>query len=1037
MVNLLDIYCFAYEKHQILSIYGSIEETKFKQLADAAFASIVHILDMAIARHDTNVFLFDQLFERALPKVGDHLMEDLVETFDNFEKTWDSTDRALCRVFPLILKLSIESISDEKLFLNSADKLAGETLTTFISFQGDLFLSDQLNLMKNLELALVTLQPVFDDYEAAKYVVSWSKSAGLKGVGAVDVMSTNALVNKKRNVTHLLIITKLMCYSRFVRSFLCETTNSDARALLASSSLSTALDIIFNPTIDIDASRLGFGIILGVIETVFANEHKFTIPDNESIHLIFCRLMPVLCDAFNRYLDYCKSHNMFKPRRTFTQLFPTVYPFEQHVIDPYVKDESFCECLMELTVLIIICNKITCTVENGIVDTLCNSCAYSGNFAALDKYIGLTSEYYLNSLSLEEQQRNNNNLSTICVKAYNEIVHPTYYPGSKWLSLKAVANLSIAKVFNYAFDVALIPPPEKADSFDNKFWESFFYCSLKTITSKVSSIEHLNAIAAKACFNITGDIRPRLAESVYSAWYRMGFPVSEQIEKTFHVTRIGGLQKFMIEEKNRIIRSGIFMMAMQRDPTCVNLASKMSWDILVSEWTEIGNIDFAQREGVRGFYDIFFNSECYVPGYFGIISSAGIMFDLVKSAQELNQIPLGEKFDNARTSQKVKVSGYLMSVDMPELLQSLVNDMYESNIAKKNYVQAALSLELLANIYNWNTSDYVPACETPKFPAQSEFKRKEALFKLMAANFVKGGKVDQAIDTYNELLESYQEYNFDLNEMSFCHGELCKLYAAMENNGRIDSSYFYVSIIGLGFPESHRGENYILEGSAFEHITSINHRLARLYPGSRIIFNEDEARKMTTTPPFGKYIYIKTVSPAKSLVENNGVSFMTKQYIDNKNLCVFVSNRRIPGSTNICNLWTEEVTYETEMTFPTLMNKSEVKNSHTLKISPIKNAIKSLLEKNSELRGLEYLLHRNLKEGIDPKSIAGTTMFSSLSRVLAGTVDPPVNGGVGQYRAFFTDDSNEPDYQEDVTYLKNIVPWLNFLLRTLKMKSRN
>ncbi|GME75258.1 unnamed protein product [Ambrosiozyma monospora] len=374
-----------------------------------------------------------------------------------------------------------------------------------------------------------------------------------------------------------------------------------------------------------------------------------------------------------------------------------------------------------------------------------------------------------------------------------------------------------------------------------------------------------------------------------------------------------------------------------------------------------------------------------------------------------------------------------MSVDMPELLQSLINEMYESNIAKKDYIQAALSLELLANIYDWNTSYYLTACEAPKFPAQSEFKRKEALFKLMAANFVKGGKIDQAIDTYSELLEAYQKYNFDLNGLSFCHGELCKLYAAMENNGRIDSSYFLMSFIGLGIPEYLRGKNYILEGSAFEHITSLNHRLARLYPGSRIIFNEDEAKRLAADPPFGKYIYTKTVTPAKSLAENNSLTFMTRQYIDNKNLNVFVSNRRIPGSTNICNLWTEEVTYETEMTFPTLMNMSEVKNSHTVKISPIKNAIKSLLEKNSELKGLEFLLNRNLKEGIDPKSITGTTMFSNLSRVLAGTVDSPVNGGVGQYRAFFTAVSSEPGYKEDVAYLKkcfaNLIELLDRLLK--------
>ncbi|GME82445.1 unnamed protein product [Ambrosiozyma monospora] len=158
---------------------------------------------------------------------------------------------------------------------------------------------------------------------------------------------------------------------------------------------------------------------------------------------------------------------------------------------------------------------------------------------------------------------------------------------------------------------------------------------------------------------------------------------------------------------------------------------------------------------------------------------------------------------------------------------------------------------------------------------------------------------------------------------------------------------------------------------------------------------------------------------------------MTRQYIDNKHLNVFVSTRRTPGSTNICNLWTEEVTYETELTFPTLMNVAEIKESSTIRISPIRNAIKSLLEKNSELRGLEFWIKHNLKEGIDPKSISSTAVFGNLSRALAGTVDSPVNGGVGQYRAFFTASSTEPDYKENVAFLKSCFSDLIILLDKL------
>ncbi|GME91335.1 unnamed protein product [Ambrosiozyma monospora] len=248
----------------------------------------------------------------------------------------------------------------------------------------------------------------------------------------------------------------------------------------------------------------------------------------------------------------------------------------------------------------------------------------------------------------------------------------------------------------------------------------------------------------------------------------------------------------------------------------------------------------------------------------------------------------------------------------------------------------------------------------------------------------------------------------------------------------MDSSYFKISFIGLGFPPSIRGKEFIYEGLPFEHITSINHRLTRMYPGSRIISNEDEAKRLLLKTPFGKFLHIKTVTPFKhSGAGMSHLTFTARQYVDNRNLNTFVSTRRLAGSTNVSNLWTEETTYETLLTFPTLMNRSEIKSVDVIKLSPIKNAVKSLIEKNEELSNLEFLIKQNLREGIDAGTIAGSSVFNNLSRILAGTVDSPVNGGVGQYRAFFNVKSDEPDFDMNVQYLKNSFNNLIILLNKL------
>ncbi|GMF03760.1 unnamed protein product [Ambrosiozyma monospora] len=159
----------------------------------------------------------------------------------------------------------------------------------------------------------------------------------MKGMNALDELSTNALMNKRKSTAHQLVIKKMMYLNRSVHSFLIESSVPAARDLLISTALSSALEVIFNPKIDLDASRFAFGVILAVFEASFGAEKKF-VPESEDIYVIICRLLPTLCDAFNIYFEFCKSKKLLKPKRTFTQVFPSSYPFEEHFIDSNVED---------------------------------------------------------------------------------------------------------------------------------------------------------------------------------------------------------------------------------------------------------------------------------------------------------------------------------------------------------------------------------------------------------------------------------------------------------------------------------------------------------------------------------------------------------------------------------------------------------------------------------------------------------------------------------------------------------------------------
>ncbi|GMG55805.1 unnamed protein product [Ambrosiozyma monospora] len=424
----------------------------------------------------------------------------------------------------------------------------------------------------------------------------------------------------------------------------------------------------------------------------------------------------------------------------------------------------------------------------------------------------------------------------------------------------------------------------------------------------------------------------------------------------------------------------------------------MFWSVIVSEWVQWRSLYELERVAISALYEIFFNKYTYSPeteeintlianlerlanvldledeAHDPILKFIGTIFDFLTTAAEMKGFPESAEFDNDRVFYKLQVTSYLLNVDKPELMHSLINSMYESYIDKHDYTQAALALELLANTYSWDPNSYLPPCRAPRMPAQSEFKRKEYLYIQMARNFSRGNKVEQAIACYQILLDAYDRYSFDLDGLSHCHVEMSKCFRSLRNSGgglEFDCSYFVVMFIGLGFPSSLRGKSFVYEGLPFEHISAIGDRLCRLHPGSRIVGSEADADTLLarSKTPVGKYLFVKSVSPLKpTTMMGNGnagpagasvpvmgrnvafgrdydvdddefggllqLSFIARQYKANKNLNTFTSRRRKPGASsrsstsaaNVANLWTEEVTYETEFTFPTLMNRSEIKS---------------------------------------------------------------------------------------------------------------
>lgn len=1036
LIGKFSEFCFA-----LTTAYQAACDLKLERLSYILFESLVQLLDVAVARNEEYVSIFETMIDEhgsQLPKVGEKLLSSMVNVFSIFETDWTATGRALCRVSILVLRIASKCFSNVTEYKEIVTRFT-LSITNFLSSGKETLIADQLLIIETLELYLDLFKSWFSISEICDFASSWISANKMRGLGFLEDSNANALVNKKRDREHRFIIYKLLFANRLMNSFIMSNGTSKEREKMLAPVFDFVLSVICNDSIDLECSRLSLSILLSICNTSYGSERLYH-DESLQLYMTLVKSIPLLSKQFCRYFEFCSSRGLLDSKRTFTDLFPNCFPFNDYPMDSIVSDISLAEVLVEFTVVF---SFITKMYEQ-----------YSKEFLALNNQN--TELLYLNSGSnIEWPKLESMETVQSITETANLIATAAYYPSSTWLSLHAVSLNCSYLLLNLVNN--FIPEPETSNL---SIWHQFLSTLMDIATSKPSSVEHLDATPRKASHLLIGDLRSQVAPFIDSSWDKLGDNSSLEDQARFQMTKLGRYQPGVISLQSFDLFEKIMLLSMQRSHVCLHTGVKILWCVIASELTTKEALFDLERQTTTSLYELFDRENIYTPQATEIKSFVDSMHKIIKkmdpedaditevlkfakkisrylaSLAELKKVPAGEEFDDDRTFHRLNISSYLMNVDRPELFQSFINDMYESNLSKKNFVQAALSLELLANTYDWDIHTYLPACAKPKLPRQTAFKRKVDLFKTISSNFVLGNKLEQAVDIYSEMLNAYNNFNFDLAGLSFCHSELGKLYGSLENVDRLESTFFKISFIGFGFPESIRGKNFVYEGLPYEHITSINNRLTRLYPGSKIISNDDEAKKLLKDTPIGKFLHIKTVLPSKN-ISNNELSFMARQYVENKNLNTFLSTRRLPGASSIANLWTEETTYITYMTFPTLMNRSEIKSTTTIKIPPIKNAIRSLEAKNNELSNIEFLINQNLKDNHSLQSIGASTIFNNLTRILSGTVDSPVNGGAGEFKVFLTgskdvDIGESSDlYEQDCEILKDCFSKLIVLLNRL------
>jgi len=85
----------------------------------------------------------------------------------------------------------------------------------------------------------------------------------------------------------------------------------------------------------------------------------------------------------------------------------------------------------------------------------------------------------------------------------------------------------------------------------------------------------------------------------------------------------------------------------------------------------------------------------------------------------------------------------------------------QMHLQSQNYVEAALTLKLHADLYDWDCNAFVPPMPELELPQQSQFVRKETLCLLILDYLGRGKAWESAIEICKELAFQHMEVTFN------------------------------------------------------------------------------------------------------------------------------------------------------------------------------------------------------------------------------------------------------------------------------------
>uniref|UniRef100_UPI00358F211C dedicator of cytokinesis protein 3-like n=1 Tax=Myxine glutinosa TaxID=7769 RepID=UPI00358F211C len=348
---------------------------------------------------------------------------------------------------------------------------------------------------------------------------------------------------------------------------------------------------------------------------------------------------------------------------------------------------------------------------------------------------------------------------------------------------------------------------------------------------------------------------------------------------------------------------------------------------------------------------------------------------------------------------------YKTEINKEEMYVRYIHKLCDMHLQAQNFTEAGLTLQLYAELIGWGER---PLGAFLHYPAQSEWQRKELLFRKILHYLHHGKSWEYGIPLCRELAIQYEAI-YDYQRLSSVRKTEAAYYDSIVDHERLEPEFFRMGFYGKKFPFFLRNKEFVCRGHESERLESFSQRIMAEFPQG-ILLQQAGQPDDTITSSDGQHIQIFAVTPVPDnpeLLRSVRVPMRVKSFYKVNNVRRFRHDRPFyKGSRDkeneFKNLWVERTTLILKYSLPGISRWFEVEKREVVEVSPLENAIEAVDNKNMELRSLIAQHQEQRAYNINP-----------LSMCLNGVIDAAVNGGIARYQEAFFDKEYHSQHPND------------------------